>query len=219
MRKMMKLLDRKQKRKHRATFQTHFFPLDLLYDAQGFTEKLFLKLSKGKGRKKEVKGDAALLVLQLVAKLMGRHKLIIPEFFTYANHCIKLSNKEIARLLACIAEACHERLQREDIKDVVGTIVDNLISENCPPEHITMGLNTIREIAVRVPHVMDKDELSYLLLFKDYKNRYVCSAARSLINLYRDINPELLPAKLRYWVANDNARIGLERRSGMRRKV
>jgi hypothetical protein len=130
--------------------------------------------------------------------MMGRHKLIIPEFFTYVNHCIKTRNKELARLLASVAEACHENLLRDDVKDVLGTIVDNLVSENCSPECITMGLNAIREICLRMPHLLDKDGLAYLVQFKDYKNRYVSMAAKSLINLYRDIGPELLPNKLKF---------------------
>eukprot|EP01022_Parablepharisma_sp_SALTPOND_P009651 TRINITY_DN139_c0_g1_i10.p6 TRINITY_DN139_c0_g1~~TRINITY_DN139_c0_g1_i10.p6 ORF type:complete len:820 (-),score=155.54 TRINITY_DN139_c0_g1_i10:3345-5804(-) len=197
LRKMLKMLERKQRRKHRATFQTNFLPIDLVYNPQGFTEKLFSKLTKGKGKKKELKGEAAILALSLVAKMIGRHKLIIPEFFTYANHAIKTKNKNIARLLACVAEACHENLQREDVKDMVGTIIDNLISEHNPPESITMGLNAIREISLRISHVLEKDQLAYLVQFKDFKNKYVGSAAKSVINAYRDINPMLLPPKLR----------------------
>jgi protein SDA1 len=191
------LLDRKQKRKHRGTFQKNFLPIDVLYDPQGFTEKLFRKLSKGRSKKKEVKGETAILVLRLIAKLIGRHKLTVPEFFSHANHLIKQNNKELPKLLACIAEACHENLQKEDVRDIIGTITDNLITDNCPPEFITMGLNTVREIAARMPQVLDKDELSYLVLFQDFKNKYVASAAKSLINLYRDISPDLLPKKLR----------------------
>ena len=198
LRKILKLLERKQKRKHRGTYTKNFFPIDVIYDPQSFTEKLFSKLCKGKGKKKEVRGEPALLVLRLVAKLIGRHKLLISQFFSYANHLIKQKNKEVGKLLACIAEACHENLQREDVKDIIGTIVDNLVSEHCPPEFITMGLNTVREIALRMPQVLDKDELSYLVQFREYKNKYVGIAAKSLINLYRDVNPDLLPKKFKY---------------------
>ena len=197
LRKMLKLLDRKQRRKHHVPLQKNFLPIDRVYDPQGFTEKLFAKLTKGKGKKKELKGESAVLAVSLVSKMIGRHRLIIPEFFTYAHHSIKVKNKNIDRILACIAEACHENLQRDDVKDIVGTIIDNMISEHCPPESATMGLNTIREISLRMSNVLDEGQLAYLVQFKDYKNRYVSNAAKSVINAYRDINPMLLPRKLR----------------------
>jgi len=197
LRKMLKLLERKQKRKYRKVFQKTFLPMDQIYDAQGFTEKLFAKLTKGKGKKKMLKGEAAALVLDLVAKMIGRHKLIVPEYFSYTNHLIKAKNKNIAKVLTSIAEACHDNLYHDSIKDVAGTIIDNMISEHCQPEFITMGLNTIREIALRMPQVITEDQLAYLVQFKDYKNRYVAAAAKSVINAYRDINPMMLPKKLR----------------------
>jgi protein SDA1 len=197
LRKMLKLLERKQKRKVRKVLQSSFLPMDQIYDSQGFTEKLFAKLTKGKGKKKMLKGEVAALVLDLVAKMIGRHKLNIPEYFFYTNHLIKAKNKNIAKVLASIAEACHDNLQHDDIKDVAGTIIDNMISEHCQPEFITMGLNSIREIALRMPQVITEDQLAYLVQFKDYKNKYVCAAAKSVINAYRDINPMMLPRKLR----------------------
>eukprot|EP00826_Nyctotherus_ovalis_P047456 TRINITY_DN545_c0_g1_i13.p1 TRINITY_DN545_c0_g1~~TRINITY_DN545_c0_g1_i13.p1 ORF type:complete len:552 (-),score=231.26 TRINITY_DN545_c0_g1_i13:128-1783(-) len=197
LRKILKLLERKQKRKFRKTFQKSFLPIDQIYDPQGFTEKLFAKLTKGKGKKKELKGEVAALALDLVAKMIGRHKLIIPEFFTYTNHLVKAKNKNIASILASIAEACHENLQHDDVKDVAGTVIDNMVSEHCQPEFITMGLNVIREIALRMPQVLTEDQLAYLVQFKDYKNRYVAAAAKSVVNAYRDINPTMLPKKLR----------------------
>eukprot|EP00831_Metopus_contortus_P074766 TRINITY_DN6831_c0_g1_i2.p1 TRINITY_DN6831_c0_g1~~TRINITY_DN6831_c0_g1_i2.p1 ORF type:complete len:421 (-),score=77.06 TRINITY_DN6831_c0_g1_i2:89-1351(-) len=157
LRKILKLMDRKQKRKSKNIFQTQFFPIDLIYDPQGFTEKLFAKLPKTKAKKKELKTEARVTVLNLVAKMIGRHKLDIPEFFSYANQLLKQQQKDLPRLLASIAEACHEDLQREDVKDMIGTITDQLVSENCIPEMITMGLNTIREISLRMPHVLCVD--------------------------------------------------------------
>jgi len=60
-----------------------------------------------------------------------------------------------------------------------------------------MGLNTIREICIKNPMIMDDFHLNYLAEFKNYKNRNVANAARSLINQFRDINPKLLNKKFR----------------------
>jgi len=44
---------------------------------------------------------------------------------------------------------------------------------------------------------MDEESLNYLAEYKSYKERNVSAAARSLVNLYRDLNPELLGKKHR----------------------
>lgn len=193
---MLKIIERKQTRKHQGAMQSNFFPIDLIYDPQGFTEKLFARIPK-KRKDPNVKGDLKVLLLALTARMMGRHKLTIPGFFSYVSQALKAKNKNLARLLALAAEACHERLIREDMQDVVSTIIENLISEHAPGEIITMGLNAVREICARMPQAIEKDNLAYLIDFKEFKNRSVSNAAKALLNLYRDINPELLPLKLR----------------------
>jgi len=55
-----------------------------------------------------------------------------------------------------------------------------------------MGINALREMCVRAPLMLDKFHLNYVADFKKFKNKNVVSAAKSLINLYRDMNPLLL---------------------------
>lgn len=56
-------------------------------------------------------------------------------------------------------------------------------------------LNAVREICVRCPLVMTAELLQDLASYKSYRNKSVMMAARSLIHLYRDANPELLKRK------------------------
>ena len=56
-------------------------------------------------------------------------------------------------------------------------------------------LNAVREMCVRCPLVMTSDLLQDLASYKSYRDKSVMMAARSLIHLYRDANPELLKRK------------------------
>jgi protein SDA1 len=60
-----------------------------------------------------------------------------------------------------------------------------------------VGLNSIREICARAPLVMEADLLWDLVAYKKDKHKGVMMASRSLIALFRDINPGLLMRKER----------------------
>ena len=57
------------------------------------------------------------------------------------------------------------------------------------------GLNAIREITKRCPLALDETLLRDLAEYKSYKDKAVMMAARSLIQLYRSVHPELLHKK------------------------
>ncbi|EUB61953.1 hypothetical protein EGR_03226 [Echinococcus granulosus] len=81
------------------------------------------------------------------------------------------------------------------ILPLVRTITDNFVTDRASAEAITVGLNTIREICARCPYAVDEDLLSDLVGYKSYRNKNVVAAARSLIRLYRRVNPSLLPKR------------------------
>jgi protein SDA1 len=59
----------------------------------------------------------------------------------------------------------------------------------------SLRLNSIRQISARCPFGMPQYLLSDLIEYKGYRDKGVTIAARSLIQLFREINPELLPKK------------------------
>jgi hypothetical protein len=77
------------------------------------------------------------------------------------------------------------------------TIINNFITDYCNNEHITVGLNAVREILLRMPMALDEGQIEHLCSFNGHKNKSVGSAAKSLINFFRDVCPQLLPKKLR----------------------
>lgn len=63
---------RKHKRKNQVDFHTDFLPVDMLFDPPGYTDRLFNKLKKSNDRY-----ETKLLLVRLMSRLIGRHKIII----------------------------------------------------------------------------------------------------------------------------------------------
>ncbi len=59
-------------------------------------------------------------------------------------------------------------------------------------------------MSARCPLAMGEDLLRDLTEYKNYKNRAVVAASRSLIQLFRNVNPELLHKKDRVRVMSVN---------------
>ena len=54
----------------------------------------------------------------------------------------------------------------------------------------------MREILGRMPLALDEAQIEYLVEFRHYKkNNSVRMAAKSLVNFFRDVCPQLLPKK------------------------
>ena len=76
-------------------------------------------------------------------------------------------------------------------------IADNFVTDAASPEAIAVGLNSIREIVARCPYAVSDELLEDLFQYTSYRHRNVVSAARSLITLFRTLDPSRLPKKLR----------------------
>lgn len=96
-----------------------------------------------------------------------------------------------------IIEACHEMVPPEEVKPLIEKMINNYVTEYCDNMHITIGLNAIREILTRMPLALDEAQIEYLVSFRHFKNLSVSNAAKSLINYFRDVCPQLLPKKFR----------------------
>jgi len=100
-------------------------------------------------------------------------------------------------LLQFVAQASHELLPPDVLEPVVKTVVTNFVNEGNSAEVIAVGLNAIREICARCPLVMHEELLQDLVEYRTSKHKSVMMAARSILQLYRVVNPELLPRKER----------------------
>ena len=146
-------------------------------------------------------------MLRLVSRLIGRHNLIVLQFYPFILRYLNSHQKDkIGEIFAMIIESCHELVPPEEIKPITEKIINNYITEYCQNQHITIGLNTVREILARMPLALDEAQIEYLVEFRHFKkNSSVRSAAKSLVNFFRDVCPELLPKKFigRFTDVND----------------
>ena len=200
---------RREKRRLIAQKKIRFLCIDQLYDVSDYSLRLMKNI-----RENFAKGHfaARIAMLHLLARVVSRHKLIVLEMYTFLMRYLNPSIREVTQLLTVAAESCHERIPGEELAPMVRKIMDNFVSEHCNEDTIVLGINTIREIATRQPETLDADTLQDLTGYKTYRNKGVVMAAKSLINLYRQINPSLLNRKDR---SNIAAQLGEEMKQGV----
>ncbi|KAI9216970.1 SDA1-domain-containing protein [Blastocladiella britannica] len=175
----------------------HFSALALVYDPQAFAEKLFSKVKAA-----HLAFDTKLLMLNLVSRMIASHKLFVLPFYSYLQKYLQPHQRNVTALLSYMAQAAHDLIPPDVLYPVVRAIADAFVSDHASREVISAGINSIRELCARAPLSMDADLLSDLVQFKDHRDKSVVMAARSLIGLYREVNPSLLPKSERGKIAS-----------------
>merc|ERR1719473_2158891 len=104
---------------------------------------------------------------------------------------------DVTQILACLVEASHAQVPPEELRPVILHLMQHFVTEAAAPEVIEVGLNTIREVCTRAVNILTEEELADLVAFKKFKHKGVMIAARSMINAYREIDPQLLHRSLR----------------------
>ena len=188
----LKKFKRKEKRKEDLQGLKRNLPIDQIYSPQNFTENLFDKLKTSK-----LPFGTKLNIMAVVSRMIGRHRLIIPNYYSYLQKYIKHSNKSLASILAYLAEACHPLVPQDSIDPILKYLIMNFANESCNESLIVMGVNCITQLCARMPLLIDKDDLNYVCSLRKYKNKDVYRAVKGLINLYRDLNPGMLKKEFR----------------------
>jgi protein SDA1 len=163
----------------------------LLNDAQGFADQLFSRLRVAT-QKNTLNFDLRLEMMNLISRLIGVHKLLVLGFYDFLISYIKPHQKNVTQILAYLAQASHELVPPDALEIVVKSIADNFVWSNCASEVITAGLNGLREICVRCPLAMPEDLLkSFMDDYKNHRDKGPMQAARALLTMYREFNPEM----------------------------
>jgi len=137
-------------------------------------------------------------MLRLISRMIGRHKIQLLQFYPNLIRYLNSHNKDkVSEIFAMIIESCHELVPPENVKPIIDKLISNYITEQCNNQHITCGINCIREILMRMPLALDEEQIEYLCLFRTFRNKSVAAAAKGLVNYFRDVCPELLPKKMR----------------------
>ena len=195
---------RRDEKKKNKPHPLNFSALQLLHDPQGFAEALFSKHLQGNSAKLNLEGK--LLVLQLVTRLVGLHKLTVISLYSWFHRFLTPRQQNVTSFLASLAQATHNLVPPESVEPLVLKIANEFVSEASGAEVAAAGLNAIREICFRQPLAMTDSLLQDLVQYRKSKDKGVMMAAKGLLSLYREVGAELLEKKDR----GKNASIGLK---------
>ena len=186
----VKKLYKKSQNKIKKAPTFNFSAIHLIHNPQGMAEDLFKQLQDGNER-----FEVKLLHLDVISRLVGIHELFIFSFYPYVTRFIQPHQRQVTRILQFAAQAAHELVPPEVISPINKTIANNFVTERNSSDVMAIGLNSIREVCQRCPLSMEEDLLRDLVMYKNYKDKSVMMAARSLITLYREQLPNLLHKK------------------------
>ncbi|KAH6976967.1 SDA1-domain-containing protein [Ilyonectria sp. MPI-CAGE-AT-0026] len=200
----VKRMERKKTKPHPLNFSA----LHLLHDPQDFAEQLFSKHLQN--TKAKLSLDSKLLVLQLVTRLVGLHKLIIVSLYSWFIKFLTPRQQNVTSFLASLAQAVHNLVPPDVLEPLVQKIANEFVSEGSASEVASAGLNSIREICARQPLTMTETLLQDLVQYRKSKDKGVMMAAKGLLSLYREVGAELLKKRDRGKNATINLKSGLQ---------
>ena len=181
---------KKKERRKKQPHPLNFSAFHLLHDPQGFAESLFSKHLHNTHSKLNL--EQKLLVLQLVSRLVGLHKLTILPLYSYFTKYLTPRQPSVTSFLASLAQATHSLIPPEDLEPLIQKIANEFVSEAAAAEVASAGLNAIREICVRQPLAMNPTLLQDLVMYKKSKDKGVMMASKGLLGLYREVGADML---------------------------
>ncbi|KAI9705706.1 MAG: Severe Depolymerization of Actin [Bogoriella megaspora] len=184
---------RKRERKKNQPHPLNFSAFHLLHDPQGFAENLFsthLQTAKTK-----LNLEQKLLVLQLVSRLVGLHKLTIVSLYSYFIKYLTPRQPSVTSFLASLGQSTHNLVPPDVLEPLIQKIANEFVSEAAAGEVVSAGLNAIREICSRQPLAMNETLLQDLVMYRKSKDKGVMMASKGLLSLYREVGPEMLHKK------------------------
>ncbi|KAI0085392.1 actin cytoskeleton organization and cell cycle progression protein [Irpex rosettiformis] len=192
-RKSLKMIKTKRKQKMAPT-TANFPAIQLLNDPQTFAEKLYDILNHYDRR---FSLDHKILMMQLLARVMGGHKLCVLGFYTYIMKYLTYHQLRIPAILVALAQSVHEYTPPDVLSPIITKLAQEFVHPGVGAEVIAAGLNSIREICRRQPWAMEENLLSDLVEYRKSKDKSVIAAARGLLQLFREVNPGLLKRRER----------------------
>lgn len=204
----------KKEKKKNTPHPLNFSALHLLHDPQGFAETLFSKHLHNS--KSKLNLEQKLIVLQLVTRLIGLHKLTVISLYSYFTKYLTPRQPSVTTFLACLAQATHSLVPPDALDPLVQKIANEFVSEASASEVAAAGLNAIREICVRQPLAMNDTLLQDLVMYRKSKDKGTMMAAKGLLSLYREVGADLLKKRDRGKTATIGIKSGQikERRFG-----
>ncbi|XP_059524198.1 protein SDA1 homolog isoform X2 [Myotis daubentonii] len=120
-----------------------------------------------------------------------------PEVFNFSAIHLIHDPQEVTKILLFAAQASHHLVPPEVIQSLLMTVANNFVTDKNSGEVMTVGINAIKEITARCPLAMTEELLQDLAQYKTHKDKNVMMSARTLIQLFRTLNPQMLQKKFR----------------------
>ncbi|KAL7926443.1 SDA1 domain-containing protein [Trichoderma austrokoningii] len=181
---------KRQEKKKSKPHPLNFSALHLLHDAQEFAEQLFTKHLQG--AKNKLSLDTKLLILQLVTRLVGLHKLTIVPLYSWFIKYLTPKQQSVTSILASLAQGVHNLVPPDALEPLIQKIANEFVSEASASEVAAVGLNAIREVCSRQSLAMTETLLQDLVQYRKSKDKGVMMAAKGLLSLYREVGAEML---------------------------
>uniref|UniRef100_A0A2K6U7X3 Protein SDA1 n=1 Tax=Saimiri boliviensis boliviensis TaxID=39432 RepID=A0A2K6U7X3_SAIBB len=188
--KAMKVLKKQKKKKKPEVF--NFSAIHLIHDPQDFAEKLLKQLECCKER-----FEVKMMLMNLISRLVGIHELFLFNFYPFLQRFLQPHQREVTKILLFAAQASHHLVPPEIIQSLLMTVANNFVTDKNSGEVMTVGINAIKEITARCPLAMTEELLQDLAQYKTHKDKNVMMSARTLIQLFRTLNPQMLQKKFR----------------------
>ncbi|KAF8840988.1 protein required for actin cytoskeleton organization and cell cycle progression [Paxillus ammoniavirescens] len=194
--KLQKQLNAAKKKKYKSTESStpNFSALQLLNDPQTFSEKLYDNLNR---YDKRLSLDHKILVMQLLSRVMGCHKVFVLPFYTYILKYLAHHQLRVPSILVALAQSVHELTPPDALTPVVTKLAGEFVHPGVGSEVIAAGINAIREVCRRQPWAMEGDLLGDLVEYRKSRDKAVTAAARGILQLYREVNPGMLKRRER----------------------
>jgi protein SDA1 len=194
--KLQKQLNAAKKKKYNKNAPTtpNFPALQLLNDPQTFAEKLYDNLSRYDRR---FSLEHKILMMQLLSRVMGTHKLCVLSFYTYIVKYLAYHQLRVPSILVALAQSVHDLTPPDALTPVVQKLAAEFVHPGVGSEVIAAGINSIREVCRRQPWAMEEDLLGDLVEYRRSRDKAVTAAARGLLQLYREVNPGMLKRRER----------------------
>jgi hypothetical protein len=120
----------------------NFPALQLLNDPQTFAEKLYDNLSR---YDKRFSLEHKILIMQLLSRVMGAHKLCVLSFYTYIVKYLAYHQLRVPLILVALAQSVHDLTPSDALTPVVQKITAEFVHPGVGSEVIAAGINSIRE--------------------------------------------------------------------------
>ncbi len=130
---------------------------------------------------------------------MSRSLFDCPQAEPRPHRYLTYHQLRVTQILVALAQSVHDLTPPDVLVPVIHKLAHEFVHPGVGAEVIAAGINSIREVSRRQPWCMEGEEdlLADLIEYRKSKDKGVTTAARGLLQLFREVNPGLLKRRER----------------------